>query len=88
MSNPALSRATWKSRQRLALAEAMALDKRLEGFAKALSSPLEAASHYRCLTAYQQAILLAAIIEVALLNCTHVLAVMTGMGFELRKLHR
>jgi hypothetical protein len=32
----------------------------------------------RNLTPYQQAILMAAIIEFALLNCTHVLAVMTG----------
>ena len=38
---------------------------------------IAAASLKRDLTAYQQAILLAAIIEMALLNCTHVVAVMT-----------
>jgi hypothetical protein len=42
-----------------------------------LDPKIAAASLKRHLTAYQQAILLAAIIEMALLNCTHVVAVMT-----------
>ena len=55
----------------------LATDEKFDYWLDILDPKIAAAGLPHLRTAYQQAILIAAIVEMALLNCTHVLAVMT-----------